>query len=137
MAVAGDGCTEGVSHVCMTCDRSCISCRPQCILGVCTLLCTGVLVCVTIAALHVLVDVCVRCCWVLIASTLCALLQNPPRWIVYHELVLTSKEYARTVTEIRPDWLLEIAPHMYSSKDIAADLNKKMPKTQGRAAMDA
>jgi len=56
---------------------------------------------------------------------------------VYHELVLTSKEYARTVTEIRPDWLLEIAPHMYSSKDIAADLNKKMPKAQGRAAMDA
>ena len=65
------------------------------------------------------------------------MLQNPPRWIVYHELVLTSKEYARTVTEIRPDWLLEIAPHMYSSKDIAADLNKKVPKTQGRAAMDA
>jgi len=64
------------------------------------------------------------------------ILQNPPRWIVYHELVLTSKEYARTVTEIRPDWLLEIAPHMYSSKDIAADLNKKMPKAQGRAAMD-
>jgi len=51
--------------------------------------------------------------------------------------VLTSKEYARTVTEIRPDWLLEIAPHMYSSKDIAADLNNKMPKAQGRAAMDA
>ena len=73
--------------------------------------------------------------WICVNS-LC-LLQNPPRWIVYHELVLTSKEYARTVTEIRPDWLLEIAPHMYSSKDIAADLNKKMPKSQGRAAMDA
>lgn len=69
--------------------------------------------------------------------TATALLQNPPRWIVYHELVLTSKEYARTVTEIRPEWLLEIAPHMYSSKDIAADLNKKMPKSQGRATMDA
>lgn len=62
--------------------------------------------------------------------------QSPPRWIVYHELVLTSKEYARTVTEIRPDWLLEIAPHMYTSKDIAADLNKKMPKGQGRANME-
>ena len=71
------------------------------------------------------------------AYCLSLMMQNPPRWIVYHELVLTSKEYARTVTEIRPDWLLEIAPHMYSSKDIAADLNKKVPKTQGRAAMDA
>ena len=77
-------------------------------------------------------------CWCAeYVSTVYGLLQNPPRWIVYHELVLTSKEYARTVTEIRPDWLLEIAPHMYSSKDIAADLNKKMPKSQGRAAMDA
>lgn len=76
-------------------------------------------------------------CQLWMCSMAYVLLQNPPRWIVYHELVLTSKEYARTVTEIRPDWLLEIAPHMYSSKDIAADLNKKMPKTQGRAAMDA
>ena len=33
-----------------------------------------------------------------------------PRWLVYHELVFTSKEYMRQVIVIKPDWLLEIAP---------------------------
>ena len=59
-----------------------------------------------------------------------------PRWIVYHELVLTSKEYMRTVSEIKPGWLLEIAPHYYSKKELADDSNKKMPKGRGKAGMD-
>lgn len=41
-----------------------------------------------------------------------------PRWVVYHELVLTSKEYMRQVSEIKSEWLVEIAPHFYSKKDI-------------------
>ncbi|UPQ99353.1 P-loop-containing nucleoside triphosphate hydrolase [Chloropicon primus] len=45
--------------------------------------------------------------------------ESLPRWVVYHELVLTSKEYMRNVTEIRPDWLVEIAPHYYNN---ASDL---------------
>lgn len=44
---------------------------------------------------------------------------NLPKWVVYHELVLTTKEYMRSVTEIRPDWLVEIAPHYYG-EDMAA-----------------
>lgn len=35
------------------------------------------------------------------------------RWVVYHELVLTSKEFMRTVSEIKADWLVELAPHYY------------------------
>eukprot|EP00948_MAST-09A_sp_MAST-9A-sp1_P003763 g3763.t1 len=42
-----------------------------------------------------------------------------PKWLVYHELVFTTKEYMRTVSEIRADWLLEIAPHVYQSKELA------------------
>ena len=42
-----------------------------------------------------------------------------PKWVVYHELVLTTKEYMRSVTEIRPDWLVEIAPHYYG-EDMSA-----------------
>ncbi|EOO03658.1 putative pre-mrna splicing factor atp-dependent rna helicase prp43 protein [Phaeoacremonium minimum UCRPA7] len=34
-------------------------------------------------------------------------------WVVYNEFVLTSKQYIRTVTGIRPEWLLEIAPIYY------------------------
>ena len=57
-----------------------------------------------------------------------------PRWVVYHELVLTSKEFMRVISEIKADWLLEVAPHMYSRKDIADEGKKGLPKGKGRAA---
>jgi hypothetical protein len=37
-------------------------------------------------------------------------------------------------SEIKPDWLVEIAPHYYSKKDIADD-GKKLPKGKGLAPM--
>jgi hypothetical protein len=33
--------------------------------------------------------------------------------------------------EIKPEWLLEVAPHVYSKSDIEPE-NKKMPKGQGK-----
>ncbi len=53
---------------------------------------------------------------------------------MYHELVLTSKEFMRTVSEITPAWLVEIAPHYYRRNDIQDD-GKKLPKGKGRAAI--
>ncbi|KAG1680389.1 hypothetical protein FOA52_015480 [Chlamydomonas sp. UWO 241] len=64
-----------------------------------------------------------------------SLVESLPRWVVYHELVLTSKEYMRCVSEIKPEWLIEIAPHYYSKKDIM-DEGKKLPKGKGKSAMD-
>ncbi|GAB2209444.1 hypothetical protein Droror1_Dr00026658 [Drosera rotundifolia] len=61
-----------------------------------------------------------------------AQMQPQPRWVVYHELVLTTKEYMRQVTELKPEWLVEIAPHYYQLKDVEAT-SKKMPRTVGRA----
>ncbi|XP_059590211.1 pre-mRNA-splicing factor ATP-dependent RNA helicase DEAH1 isoform X1 [Vitis vinifera] len=46
------------------------------------------------------------------------LAQVLPRWVIYHELVLTTKEYMRQVTELKPEWLVEIAPHFYQLKDV-------------------
>eukprot|EP01064_Diplonema_japonicum_P034745 TRINITY_DN7309_c1_g1_i2.p1 TRINITY_DN7309_c1_g1~~TRINITY_DN7309_c1_g1_i2.p1 ORF type:complete len:917 (+),score=210.20 TRINITY_DN7309_c1_g1_i2:257-2752(+) len=57
-----------------------------------------------------------------------------PRWVVYHELVQTTKEFMRHVVEIRPEWLVEIAPHFYKSKDITTEERKKMPKGVGKSA---
>ncbi|XWS60471.1 hypothetical protein CRYUN_Cryun07bG0039200 [Craigia yunnanensis] len=62
------------------------------------------------------------------------LAQVLPRWVVYHELVLTTKEYMRQVTELKPEWLVEIAPHYYQMKDVEDAGSKKMPKGQGRAS---
>ncbi|EOA36424.1 hypothetical protein CARUB_v10010941mg [Capsella rubella] len=58
-----------------------------------------------------------------------------PRWVVYHELVLTSKEYMRQVTELKPEWLIELAPHYYQHKDVEDATSKKMPKGAGKAAI--
>lgn len=39
--------------------------------------------------------------------------------LFYHELVLTSKEYMRQISEIDPKWLLEVAPHYFSPSTLA------------------
>ncbi|MFS8028726.1 putative RNA helicase [Helianthus anomalus] len=62
------------------------------------------------------------------------LAQVLPRWVVYHELVMTNKEYMRQVSEIKPEWLVEVAPHYYQLKDVEDLASKKMPRGQGRAA---
>ena len=36
-----------------------------------------------------------------------------PEWVLFNEFVLTSRPYIRTVTEIRPEWLLELAPNYH------------------------
>uniref|UniRef100_F6GT26 RNA helicase n=1 Tax=Vitis vinifera TaxID=29760 RepID=F6GT26_VITVI len=64
------------------------------------------------------------------------LAQVLPRWVIYHELVLTTKEYMRQVTELKPEWLVEIAPHFYQLKDVEDPGSKKMPRTEGRAVKD-
>ncbi|KAH8705133.1 putative pre-mRNA splicing factor RNA helicase [Talaromyces proteolyticus] len=34
-------------------------------------------------------------------------------WVLYNEFVLTTKNYIRTVTSVKPEWLLEISPVYY------------------------
>lgn len=64
-----------------------------------------------------------------------SLFEELPRWVLYHELVFTSKEYMRQVIEIESKWLLEVAPHYYKAKELEDSTNKKMPKVAGRAEM--
>lgn len=52
----------------------------------------------------------------------------PPRWLVYNEVMLTSKEYMRLISEIEPSWLAEVAPSFYKAQDIEELAKKKMPK---------
>ncbi|OEH78354.1 pre-mRNA splicing factor [Cyclospora cayetanensis] len=53
-----------------------------------------------------------------------------PRFVVYTELALTTKEYMRSVCEVRPEWLAEVAPHFYKQQDLQV---AKMPKALGKA----
>lgn len=44
-------------------------------------------------------------------------LQHKPEWCVYNEFVLTSKNYIRMVSDVKVDWLIELAPHYYDLKN--------------------
>ncbi|RLN81331.1 hypothetical protein BBJ28_00022013 [Nothophytophthora sp. Chile5] len=60
-------------------------------------------------------------------------LEEVPRWVVYHELAFTTKEYMRNVIPIKSEWLMELAPHYYKTKEVEDARTKKMPKAVGRA----
>ncbi|BFY97340.1 hypothetical protein BsWGS_00380 [Bradybaena similaris] len=40
-------------------------------------------------------------------------LDHKPEWVLYNEFVLTTKNYIRTVTDVKPDWLVRMAPQYY------------------------
>lgn len=46
-----------------------------------------------------------------------AVFNKNPEWVIYHELVLTTKEYMRNVMVIDAKWLIELAPSFYKKAD--------------------
>lgn len=60
---------------------------------------------------------------------------QPPRWILFNEIVLTTKEWARGCIEIKPEWLVEVAPHYYSREAIEKlGVGAKQSKGKGAVA---
>ncbi|CAL0322117.1 unnamed protein product [Lupinus luteus] len=60
-----------------------------------------------------------------------------PDYVVYHELVLTSKEYMQCATAVEPQWLAELGPMFFSVKESDTSLleHKKRQK-QEKTAME-
>lgn len=58
----------------------------------------------------------------------------PPRYLLYYELVETSKNYMRNVMSIQSEWLMEVAPHYFNREDLGDSDKKKVPKGQGATA---
>lgn len=51
----------------------------------------------------------------------------PPQWVVFNEVVQTSKEFMRDITVVKPEWLYELAPHYYqfgTDRELAAKRSK-------------
>lgn len=55
-------------------------------------------------------------------------LQHKAEWVLYDEIVRTTKNFVRTVTQVKGEWLLEIAQQYY------ADL-KEFPESGARTAL--
>nr|XP_007152851.1 hypothetical protein PHAVU_004G165300g [Phaseolus vulgaris]ESW24845.1 hypothetical protein PHAVU_004G165300g [Phaseolus vulgaris] len=60
-----------------------------------------------------------------------------PEYVVYHELILTTKEYMQCATAVEPQWLAELGPMFFSVKDSDKSLleHKKRQK-QEKTAME-
>lgn len=58
-----------------------------------------------------------------------------PEYVVYHELLLTTKEYMQCVTAVEPQWLAELGPMFFSVKDSDTSLleHKKKQKEEKTA----
>ncbi|OAG33947.1 hypothetical protein AYO21_11918 [Fonsecaea monophora] len=60
--------------------------------------------------------------------------ESRPKWVIYHELVLTSKEYMRSCMPLKPEWLIEVAPHYYKKQDLESlGVERKVPRGEGKA----
>ncbi|KAF8985801.1 DEAH-box RNA helicase prp16 [Entomortierella lignicola] len=57
-----------------------------------------------------------------------------PDYIVYHELVMTSKEYMQCVTSVDPHWLAELGPMFYSVKEKSYAHREKRIATKAEEA---
>ena len=57
-------------------------------------------------------------------SSCLAKAEMPPRWVIYHELVETSKEYMRQIITIKPEWLSAAAPHIFKPSMFADEVGK-------------
>jgi pre-mRNA-splicing factor ATP-dependent RNA helicase DHX15/PRP43 len=65
-------------------------------------------------------------------------LDDKPEWVLYNEFVLTTKNYIRTVTTIRGEWLVEVAKHYYdldnfpecSAKQALMRMNERFGRSQ-------
>ncbi|KAJ1718967.1 hypothetical protein LPJ53_006182, partial [Coemansia erecta] len=58
---------------------------------------------------------------------------HTPDYIVYHELVCTSKEYMQCATAVDPRWLAEMGPMFFSVREPGS--RKPMPQIQAEQAM--
>ncbi|KAI4340648.1 hypothetical protein MLD38_025461 [Melastoma candidum] len=60
---------------------------------------------------------------------------HTPEYVVYHELVLTTKEYMQCATAVEPQWLAKLGPMFFSVKDSDTSLleHKKRQKEEKTA----
>jgi len=53
---------------------------------------------------------------------------HKPEWVLYNEFVLTSKNFVRTVTQVRGEWLVDLAPQYYDTSTF--------PKSEARSQLE-
>lgn len=52
-------------------------------------------------------------------------IDHRPEWVLYHEFVLTKRNFIRTVTEMRGEWLFEVAAEYFNPDNVKNIETKK------------
>ncbi|KAI8450686.1 pre-mRNA-splicing factor ATP-dependent RNA helicase prp43 [Phakopsora pachyrhizi] len=52
-------------------------------------------------------------------------LDNNPEWVIYNEFVLTTRNFIRICSEVKPEWLLDFAPLYYDMNTMPASETKR------------
>ncbi len=55
-------------------------------------------------------------------------LDYKPEWVLYNEFYLTDKNCIRMVTDVKPEWLIKIAPQYYGMDNFQQCLAKQQLK---------
>ena len=59
-----------------------------------------------------------------------------PVRVMYHEFVLTTKNYIRTCSDVKGEWLIDVAPHYFDLSNFPAGDTKRalerLQLTQGK-----
>jgi len=63
---------------------------------------------------------------------------DAPEWVVYHEFVLTSKNFIRAVSSVEPEWMFDASEKYFDLESFPAGPTKvalqRAKRTRGRAA---
>ena len=59
-------------------------------------------------------------------------LETQPEWVLFNEFVLTTRPFIRTVTEVRPEWLLELAANYYDMSTFTDGETKRALQRVGK-----
>lgn len=65
---------------------------------------------------------------------LLALFGKSAEYVIYHTVLLTTKEYMHCASAIDPRWLLELAPRFFKKGDVASKKNEKIVPLYNRFA---
>lgn len=65
-------------------------------------------------------------------------LGNTPPYVIYHELVSTTKEYMRCVTAVEGQWLAELGPQFFSIRESYAErIQRRQREAERQQSMEA
>lgn len=66
-------------------------------------------------------------------------MDHMPPFLLYHEFVLTTRNFIRTITEVKPEWLLDFAPAYYDprlAKDLSGEVKRVMENLVAQSSRD-